>query len=79
MDFQSCEKQIFKSFGWTRIRSDLKWTKTSRNEVMQPTTIDIGSRPIFLYIVHNQVGFDNPFINERGSIYLGISKMNFTF
>ena len=27
---------------------------------------------------HNQAGFDNPFINGRGFIYLGISKLSFT-
>ena len=79
MNFHSCEKQIFKSFGCTRIRNDSKWTKTSRNEVMQPTTSNSDSRPIFPYHVHNQAGFDNPFINGRGFIYLGISKMSFIF
>ena len=43
--------------------------KTSRNEVMQPTTINSDSRPIFLYHLHNQAGFDNPSINGRGPIY----------
>ena len=47
-------------------------TKTSRNEVMQPTTSNSDSRPIFPYHVHNQAGFDNPFINRRGFIYLGV-------
>ena len=28
--------------------------------------------------VHNQAGFDNPFINGRGFIHVGILKMNFT-
>ena len=56
-----------------------KWTKTIRNEVMQPTTSNNDSRPIFPYHVHNQADFDNPFINGRGFIYLGISKMSFTF
>ena len=46
---------------------------------MQPKTINSDSRPIFPYHVHNQAGFDNPFINGRGFIYLGISKMSFTF
>ena len=62
----------------TKIHSDLKWTKTSRNKVMQPTTINSDSLQIFPYHVHNQAGFDNPFINGRGSIYLGISKMSLT-
>ena len=68
-----------RSFGCTKIRNHLKWTKTSQNEVMQPTTINSDSRPIFPYHIHNQTSFDNPFINGRGSIYLGISKMSFTF
>ena len=46
---------------------------------MQPTTSNNDSRPIFSYDVHNQAGFDNPFINGRGFIYLGISKMSFTY
>ena len=29
--------------------------------------------------VQNQAGFDNPFITGKGFIYLGISKMSFTF
>ena len=62
----------------TKIRNDSKWTKPSQNEVMQPT-ISNDSRPIFPYHVHNQAGFDNPFINGRGFIYLGISKVSFTF
>ena len=37
------------------------------------------SRSIFPYHVHNQAGFNNPFINGRGFIYLGISKLSFTF
>ena len=37
MNFHSCEKQIFKYFGWTKIRKDLYGTKTSPNEVMQIT------------------------------------------
>ena len=28
--------------------------------------------------VRNQAGFDNPFINGRGFIHVGILKMNFT-
>ena len=43
---------------------------------MQPTTSNNDSRPIFLYHVHKQVDFENPFNNF---IYLGISKMIFTF
>ena len=37
------------------------------------------SRPIFHYYAHNQTDFENLFINGRGFIYLGISKMSFTF
>ena len=62
-----------------KIRKELKWTKKNRNEVMQPTTSTNDSRPIFPYHVHNQADFDNPFINGRGFIYLGLSKMSFTF
>ena len=29
--------------------------------------------------VHNEVDFDNSFINGRDFIYLGISKISFTF
>ena len=46
---------------------------------MQLTSSDSDPRPIFLYHVHNQAGFDNPFINGRGFIYLGLSKESFTF
>ena len=46
---------------------------------MQPASSNKDSRPIFLYHVHNQAGFDNTFINGRGFMYLGISKMSFTF
>ena len=46
---------------------------------MQPRTSNSDSRPIFPYHVHNQAGFDNSFINQRGFIYLGVSKMSFTF
>ena len=46
---------------------------------MQSTTSNNDSRPIFPYHVHNLADFDNPFINGSGFIYLGISKMSFTF
>ena len=45
---------------------------------MQPTTSNNHSQHIVPKHVHNQVGFDNPVINERGFIYLDISKMVFT-
>ena len=79
MNFHRCKKQIFKSFSCTKIRNNSKWNKASRNEVMQPTTSNNDSLPILPYHVRNQAGFDNPFINGRGFIYLGISKMNSTF
>ena len=79
MNFHSREKQTFKSFGCTKIRSNSKLNKASRNEVMQLTTRSSDSRPNCLYHVCNQGGFDNLFINGRGFIYLGISKMSFTF
>ena len=72
-------EQIFKSFGCIKICKDSKWTKTRQNEVMQPTTSNTDSRPVFPYHVHNQADFDNPFINGRGFIYLRISKTTFTF
>ena len=56
-----------------------RWTKTNLNEVMQSTTSNSNSRPIFPYHVHNKAFFENPFINGRGFIYLGILKMGFTF
>ena len=36
MNFHSYEKQIFKSYGCTKIQNNLKWTKTSRKEVRNP-------------------------------------------
>ena len=45
-----------------------------RNRVMKPSYT-----PVFPCHVHNQADFDNPFINGRGFIYLGNSKMSFTF
>ena len=38
MNFHSCEKQISKYFGFSKIRKDSKGTKTSRSKVMQTTT-----------------------------------------
>ena len=46
---------------------------------MQLTTSNNDSRPIFPYHADNQADFDNPFINRKGFIYLGISEMSFTF
>ena len=79
INFHSCEKQMLKSSGSTKIRNDSKWTKTSRNEIMWPTTSNNYSWPIFPYHLHNQAGVGNPFINTKGFIYLGISKMSFNF
>ena len=73
MNYRSCEKQIFKSFGYTKIRKD--WNES---KVMQPTTSN-NSLPNFSYHVHNQVDFKNPFISGRVFICLGISKMIFAF
>ena len=46
---------------------------------MQPTTSNYDSRLIVPYHVHKQTGFDNPFINRKGFIYLGVSMMSFAF
>ena len=46
---------------------------------MQPTSSNNDLRPIVPYHVHNQADFDNPFINGRSFVFLGISKMSFTF
>ena len=72
-------KNVFNSFGSTKIRNESKWTKTSWSEVMQPTTSNSDWRPIFPYHDHNQAGFDNPFTNGSGFIYLGISRISFPF
>ena len=37
---------------------------------MQPTTSNNDSRPIVLYHVHKQAGFEYTFINGRGFKYL---------
>ena len=49
MNFDSCEKQIFKSFGCTESRNVSKGIKTRRNKVMQPTTSNSDSQSIFPY------------------------------
>ena len=72
-------KNMFKSFGCTKIRDDSKWTKSSQSEVMQLTTSSSNSRPIFPYHIQNQAGFDNSFINGRNYIYSRILNMSFTF
>ena len=48
-------------------------------ELMQPTTSNNNSQPVFPYHFHNQADFDNPFIYGRGFIYLGIPRICFTF
>ena len=72
MNFHSREKQIFKSFDFSNIRKDPKWTEASRNEGMQPSTTNNDSRQILSYNVYNQADLDNSVINGRGFIYLGI-------
>ena len=49
MNFHSYEKQIFKSFGCTKIRNNSKWIKTSQNELMQTTTSNNDWWPNFPY------------------------------
>ena len=56
-----------------------KGTKRSWNKLLQPTTSINHSLSIFPYHVHNQADFDNLFINGEDFIYLGISKLSFTF
>ena len=75
MDFRNCEKQIFKIFVCNQI---CRLTKNQK-KVMQPTTSNNDSRPAFPYHAHNEADCDKPFINGKGFIYLGISKMIFTF
>ena len=77
MNSHSCEKQIFESLGCTKIRKDSKWTKTSQNVVMLPTSSNNDSRPVFPFHADNQADFDNPYFN--GFIYLSISKVSFIF
>ena len=48
----------------TKIRNNSKRTKTSRNEVMQPTR-----NQMLLHHVHNQAAFPKPVINGRDFIY----------
>ena len=45
---------------------------------MEPTTSNNDSQPIVPYNVHIQSGLDNPFINGREFIYLGISEISLT-
>ena len=59
MNFHSSEKQVFKFFGFTKIRNDSKCNRRSWNELMQPTTSNSHSGSILPYHVHNQAGFDN--------------------
>ena len=53
--------------------------KRAETKQCEPKTSNSDSQPIFSYHVHHQKSFENLFINERGFIYLGISKMRFTF
>ena len=66
------------SIDCAKIHNNSNWTKTSRNEVMQPKTSNNYSQPIFPRLFHNQAGFDKLVINRRDLIYLDISKMVFT-
>ena len=75
MNFQSREKQILKSFGFTKVCKDLKWTKTSWIEVMQPITIH---DQFFLTISASRQILRIPLLKED-IIYFGISKLRFTF
>ena len=65
--------------GYLNLLALLKFA-TTQNELKraerkpQPATTIHNNFP---YYVHNQTCFDNPFINGRGLIYLGISKMSF--
>ena len=79
MNFHSSEKQIFKFFGFTKIRNDSKCTRRSWNELMQPTTSNSHSGSILPYHVHNQAGFDNLFINGKCFIYFIYFEVEFHF
>ena len=69
-------KNMFQSFGCTKIISGSKWTKTTQNKVMEPTISNNYPRPIVPY--HDHIHFDSPFIYGRGFIYLGFSDdLNF--
>ena len=46
---------------------------------VQPTTRNNDSQKIVPYNVHIQAGFDNPLINRKVIIYLGISAISLTF
>ena len=46
---------------------------------MQPTNSNSDLWSIFPDHIHSEAGFDNLFINGRGFIYLGISKLSFFF
>ena len=61
----------------TKIGNNSKRTKTSRNEVIQPSTRN--NDQLFLNHVHSQAGFGKPVIKAGGFINLGISKIVFTF
>ena len=63
--FHSHDKQIFKSFSSTKIRRDSKWTKTSQYEVMQPTTSNKDSWPIFLTMSTTRQVFTIPLWTEE--------------
>ena len=63
------------SINCTKICNNSKRTKTSRNEVMQPTTSNTIRNQLFINHVHKQAGFAKPVINGRDFIHLGILKI----
>ena len=52
-----------------------KRSNATHNQLLLSWLIEIN----FPSDVHNEADFDNPFINGRGFIYLGFSKLSFTF
>ena len=66
------------SIDCTKIRNNSKRTKTSRNEVMQPTASNNHLQPNFSKLCQQPERFDQPFINGIGFIYFGILKMILT-
>ena len=76
MNFHGYEKQ---SFGYANICKD---SKRNQNEPKRSNAANNQQQrftTIFPYHVHKQADFEISFINGRGFIYLGISKMSFTF
>ena len=67
------ENNIIVLFSYNYLKIEIK-TEVRNSGVTKPS-----HEPVYPYHVHNQADFDNPFIIGRGFIYLGISKMSFTF